>query len=102
MPDTQPCPCICHIDPGGILHTRTCCPEWVGDLDGPAGESLPHIAERIARRLAAMVDNYPVEVFTPGGTTPDAIGAAAMRHAYAMAARIAREAFPKGDGDGAD
>ena len=78
MPDTQPCPCICHIDPGGILHTRTCCPELVGDLDGPAGESLPHIAERIARRLAAM------------------------RHAYAMAARIAREAFPKGDGDGAD
>jgi hypothetical protein len=62
--------------------------------DVAATAVAPLVAEHIARQQAAMVERYPEDVFTPDGTTPDAIGAKAMRHSYALAARMAREAFP--------
>lgn len=56
--------------------------------------SAPIVAEHIAQRLAAMVDNYPPDIFPPDGTSTDAIAAKAMLHAYTLAARIAREMYP--------
>jgi hypothetical protein len=44
---------------------------------------------RAAAELMAYADNYPPDVFVPGGTSTDAVAGNAMRHAYLNAARIA-------------
>jgi len=49
------------------------------------------VAEEIAVALEAYLGYYPEDIFPPDGTSWDCIGAAAMRHAYPNAARIARE-----------
>ena len=49
------------------------------------------VAEEIAQALEAMLLYYPEDIFPPDSTTPDAIAAKAMRHAYPYAARVARE-----------
>ena len=48
--------------------------------------------EMIAVALEAMIANYPEDIFIPGSGSPDSMAAAAMRHAYATAADIVREA----------
>jgi len=47
--------------------------------------------ERIARQIDSFAANYPEDVFTAEGTSRDAIGGTAMRHAYRNAARSIRE-----------
>ena len=46
--------------------------------------------ERIAVQVDALAANYPEDVFLPDGTSRDAIGGTAMRHAYRNAAREIR------------
>lgn len=61
--------------------------------------AAPHIAadavaaerERCAQRLDDYAGNYPEDVFPPDGTSPDAIGGTAMRHAYRNAAALLRQ-----------
>ena len=57
--------------------------------------AAPHIREQIASRMEVLAANYPADVFSPEGTSRDAISGAAMRHAYRNAARDIRE---RGDG----
>jgi hypothetical protein len=51
------------------------------------------LREQIAAAVEAIADNYPEDVFPPDGTSRDAIGGTAMRHAYRNAARFIREDF---------
>jgi hypothetical protein len=44
--------------------------------------------------MNTLAENYPEDVFTPTGTSKDAIGGTAMRHAYRNAARTIREDRP--------
>lgn len=53
--------------------------------------------EQIAAAVEAIADNYPEDVFPSDGTSRDAIGGAAMRHAYRNAARTIREAVPSSE-----
>jgi hypothetical protein len=52
------------------------------------------LREIIAAHVEAIADNYPEDVFPPDGTSRDAIGGTAMRHAYRNAARSIREDWP--------
>ncbi|WP_435113360.1 helix-turn-helix domain-containing protein [Nocardiopsis synnemataformans] len=51
---------------------------------------LPPADEQIAERLEAKADAYPEYLFPEDGTSPEALVAAAMRHAYRDAAQTAR------------
>jgi hypothetical protein len=42
-------------EPRGVIHSRACCPNWNGDLDGPAGYSMPHIEARARREERARI-----------------------------------------------
>lgn len=53
--------------------------------------------EQIAAAVEAIADNYPEDVFPSDGTSRDAIGGTAMRHAYRNAARTIREAVPSSE-----
>ena len=47
--------------------------------------------EACAQHLEALAANYPPDIFPPNGTSRDAIGGSAMRHALTNAARSLRE-----------
>jgi hypothetical protein len=51
------------------------------------------LRESIAAHVEALAANYPEDVFPADGTSRDAIGGTAMRHAYRNAARSIREDF---------
>ena len=55
------------------------------------GVDAADLREQIATAVEALADNYPEDVFPPDGTSRDAIGGTAMRHAYRNAARVIRE-----------
>lgn len=61
-------------------------------LGEKALEDRPPVSEDIARRIDAMADVYPEFAFPENSTTREGRSAAAMRHAYRTAARIARGA----------
>jgi len=63
-------------------------------LGEKALETKPPVSEAIAQRIDAMADVYPEFAFPENSTTREGRSAAAMRHAYRTAARIAR-----GEGD---
>lgn len=57
-------------------------------------QPLPPTNEQFAQRLDAMADMYPEFAFPENSKSPAARAAAAMRHAYRNAARIARGQHP--------
>ena len=73
-----PCCCYCHQN-------------WPCDTISAADSAVAAERERIAIQIEAYAANYPEDVFPPGGTSRDAIGGTAMRHAYRNAARMIRE-----------
>ena len=76
----QPCPC-----------SGTVCCEAERREIAAAAESATEGRERIACYIDSLAANYPEDVFTAEGTSRDAIGGTAMRHAYRNAARSIRE-----------
>lgn len=64
--------------------------DWEIELlnDSPIKEA--ELREQIAAEIEAMTAHYPVDIFPEDSWSPDAVGARAMRHAYRLAARIAR------------
>jgi hypothetical protein len=83
--------------PGNVPHT---CRTFLTDagrraaLDDayqpPADRKIEAERERIAQHMESLAANYPEDVFCPEGTSRDAIGGSAMRHAYLNAARAIR------------
>lgn len=61
------------------------------ELEAKLAKARADVAEEIAQALEGMVDGYPEDVFPPNSDSRDAIGGNAMRHAYRMAALMARE-----------
>jgi hypothetical protein len=74
------------------------CKRHVNDAAGLVAALRPHIdaekqatGESLAQDFEDRRDFYDPTVFSPDGTSPDAIVAKAMRHAYTQAAQMARE-----------
>ena len=64
-------------------------------LDESMAEAVAaEVREQVAARMDELAANYPEDVFPADGTSGDAIGGAAMRHAYRNAARTIREETP--------
>jgi hypothetical protein len=67
-------------------YSPPCCPVETAAVTRAAAAER----ERIARHMEALAASYPEDVFHPEGTSRDAIGGNAMRHAYTNAARAIR------------
>jgi hypothetical protein len=68
-------------------------PASEADTSRTAGEGLTEaeVREQTALLMEEMAAHYPVSVFPPDSEVRDGIAGTAMRHAYVLAARIARE-----------
>jgi hypothetical protein len=92
-----PCPCICHMgpDPRPVVHSRACCPAWNGDLDGPTGDSQPHIEERVRREEHRRFAEWLHAVGYPFDWTTEKSAPVPPE----VLAEVWREREPRGDGE---